>query len=247
MRSLRALSVLGCVLFLPQQTPPPPSRPQIPRVELQVDDKGADVAPWVREFILLVDRNWSMPAEAVTIQGHVGLTFNVSRDGKISDLAVVTPAADEALNAAVKDAIAQASLAQSTPSNYPDDRMPVAVTAYYNEAPPRATVQKVVPPPGVHAPGSGDGVTTPIVTYELKPHYTSDAMRARVQGAVMLGCVVDVDGSVRDVKVLASLDRWLGLDAEAIRAASQWKFKPGTLSGEAVPVWITIEMHFTLK
>jgi TonB family protein len=247
MRSLRALSVLGCVLFLPQQTPPPPSRPQIPRIELQVDDKGADVAPWARDFILLVDRNWSMPAEAATIQGHVGLTFNVSRDGKISDLAVLAPAAADVLNTAVKDAIAQASLAQSTPSNYPDDRMPVAVTAYYNEAPPRATIPKVDPPPGVYAPSQGNGITTPRVTYEEKPHYTSDAMRARVQGAVVLGCVVDVDGSVRDVKVLASLDRWLGLDAEAIRAATQWKFTPGIRSGEAVPVWITIQMAFTLK
>jgi TonB family protein len=238
MQSLRALSVLGCVLLLPQQTPPPPSRPQIPRIELQVDDKGADVAPWVRAFIRQVDWNWSMPAEAATIQGHVGVTFIVSRDGKISDLAIVAP---------VKDAVAQASLAESTPSNYPDDRMPVAATLYYNESPPRATIPRVDPPPGVYAPRPGDGVTTPLVTYERKPPYTPDAMRARIQGVVLLGCVVGVDGSVRDVKVLASLDPWLGLDEEAIKAAGQWKFKPGTLSGEAVPVWITIEMRFTLR
>lgn len=246
MRSLRALSVLGCVLFLPQQTPPPPSRPQIPRIELQVDDKGADVTPWVRQFIRLVDRNWLLPPEAVTAEGHVGVTFNVSRDGKISDLVIVAPAVADALNTAAKDAIASVSLFASAPSNYPDDRMPVGATLYYNEAPPRPVLAKFDLPPGVYDEHR-DGVTLPRLVHAEKAQYTSDAMRARIQGSVEIGCVVDVDGSVRDARVLASLDRWLGLDAEALKAATQWKFTPGTRSGEAVPVWVTIQMAFTLQ
>ena len=41
---------------------------------------------------------------------------------------------------------------------------------------------------------------------EVKPQYTSDAMRAKVQGTVLLECVVKPDGSVGDVKVVRSLD-----------------------------------------
>ena len=37
------------------------------------------------------------------------------------------------------------------------------------------------------------------------------------------------------------------LDEEAIKAAKQWDFKPGTKDGEAVAVQVNIEMTFTLK
>jgi outer membrane biosynthesis protein TonB len=47
-------------------------------------------------------------------------------------------------------------------------------------------------------------------------------------------------------QVTRSLDQKFGLDQEAIKAASAWRFKPGTLSGRAVPVMITMELQFTL-
>ena len=34
---------------------------------------------------------------------------------------------------------------------------------------------------------------------------------------------------------------------EAIKAARQWRFAPGTRMGQAVPVQITIELTFTLR
>jgi periplasmic protein TonB len=93
----------------------------------------------------------------------------------------------------------------------------------------------------------GNGVTTPQVVREVKPQYTSDAMRAKVQGTVLVQCIVRPDGSVGDVQVLRSLDPTFGLDQEAIKAARQWRFRPGTRLGEAVPVQITIELTFTLR
>ena len=82
---------------------------------------------------------------------------------------------------------------------------------------------------------------------EVKPQYTSDAMRAKVQGTVLLECVVRPDGSVGDVQILRSLDGVFGLDQEAIKAAKQWRFAPGTRLGEPVPVLVTIELTFTLR
>jgi TonB family protein len=98
---------------------------------------------------------------------------------------------------------------------------------------------------GVYQPGNG--VTLPRILREVKPAYTSDAMRAKVQGTVLLQCVVRPDGSVSDVQVLRSLDSVFGLDQEAIKAARQWRFAPGTRMGQAVPVQITIELTFTLR
>ena len=92
-----------------------------------------------------------------------------------------------------------------------------------------------------------DGVTLPRVLHEERPQYTSDAMRAKVQGTVLLECVVRVDGSVSDVQIVRSLDPTFGLDQQAMAAARRWRFAPGTRMGEPVPVLITIELTFTLR
>jgi TonB family protein len=98
---------------------------------------------------------------------------------------------------------------------------------------------------GVYQPGNG--VTLPHVLREVKPTYTSEAMRAKVQGTVLLQCVVRPNGSVSDIQVVRSLDPVFGLDEEAKKAASEWKFTPGTRMGQPVPVQITIELTFTLR
>jgi protein TonB len=98
---------------------------------------------------------------------------------------------------------------------------------------------------GTYRPGNG--VTIPVVVKEVKPQYTSDAMRAKVQGTVLLECVVRPDGSVGEVKVVRSLDSTFGLDLEAMKAARNWRFRPGMRLGEPVSVLVTIELTFTLR
>ena len=98
---------------------------------------------------------------------------------------------------------------------------------------------------GVHP--NGPGVTTPVVIQQVKPQYTADAMRAKVQGSVWLECVVMPDGSVGNVRVTRSLDALFGLDQEAVAAARQWRFKPGMANGKPTAVAITIELTFTLR
>jgi protein TonB len=93
----------------------------------------------------------------------------------------------------------------------------------------------------------GDGVTLPRVLHDERPQYTSDAMRAKVQGAVVVECVVLADGSVGDVRVVRSLDPTFGLDQQAVAAAHKWRFTPGTRLGQPVAVLVTIELTFTLR
>jgi protein TonB len=95
----------------------------------------------------------------------------------------------------------------------------------------------------------GSGISTPVRVREVKPAYTSDAMRAKIQGVVLLRAIVNRDGTVGDVEVIRSLDSTFGLDQEAIKAAKQWLFRPSirTATGEPVPVEITIELTFTLR
>jgi TonB family protein len=98
---------------------------------------------------------------------------------------------------------------------------------------------------GVYRPGNG--VSIPRVLREVKPTYTAEAMRAKVQGSVFLECVILPDGSVGRVEVVKSLDPTFGLDQEAVKAARQWRFAPGTRFGEPVAVLVTIALDFTLR
>ncbi|HTK29117.1 MAG TPA: TonB family protein [Vicinamibacterales bacterium] len=98
---------------------------------------------------------------------------------------------------------------------------------------------------GVYQPGSG--VTDPQLVRQVKPEYTPDAMRARIQGAATVECVVKTDGVPADCHIFRSLDSTFGLDQEAIKAAQKWRFLPGKLHGSPVNVQILIEMSFTLR
>lgn len=93
----------------------------------------------------------------------------------------------------------------------------------------------------------GNGVSLPSVVTSVKPQYTPQAMAAGIEGTVLLQIVVQADGNVGDVTVERSLDSELGLDKEAVSAAKQWTFKPGTKDGKAVMVRVHLEMKFTLK
>ena len=93
----------------------------------------------------------------------------------------------------------------------------------------------------------GPSLQNPRILREVKPRYTAEAMRAKVQGSVWLEVVVLSDGMVGDITVTKSLDTVFGLDEEAIRAAQQWRFAPGTRFGEPVSVLVSIEMSFSTK
>lgn len=95
--------------------------------------------------------------------------------------------------------------------------------------------------------GVGNGVTAPIPLRRPPPAYTAEAMRARLQGMVVLHCVVRPDGKCSDIRVLKSLDTMFGLDQQAIASAREWVFRPGMRMGQPVPVLVTLEIGFTIR
>jgi protein TonB len=97
---------------------------------------------------------------------------------------------------------------------------------------------------GVFQPGNG--VSWPTVIAPHDPTYTSEAMRAKVQGKVLLTAVVEPDGTVTDIKVTKSLDRMYGLDQAAIEAARKWRFDPCRRDSRPVPCSIEMELEFRL-
>lgn len=95
--------------------------------------------------------------------------------------------------------------------------------------------------------GIGNGVSAPIPLRRPPPAYTADAMRARLQGVVVLHCVVQPDGKCSDIRVTQSLDMVFGLDDQAIASAREWRFRPGQRLGSPVPVRVTLEIAFNIR
>jgi TonB family protein len=95
--------------------------------------------------------------------------------------------------------------------------------------------------------GPGNGVTDPVQIKDMRPLYTADALRAKIQGAAQLECVIEPDGTVSECRVTKSLDPVFGLDLEAIKAAKQFRFRPATLNGKPVRYRALFEITFVLR
>ncbi len=104
---------------------------------IQFDTKGVEFGPWIRRFIAQVKRNWEplIPLSAMTSKGHVVVTFNVHKDGNITDLNVAGPSAVSAFNTAAYGALASSNPTAALPPEYPADKAFFTVTFFYNEEP----------------------------------------------------------------------------------------------------------------
>jgi periplasmic protein TonB len=104
---------------------------------------------------------------------------------------------------------------------------------------------------GGTGPGTGDeplrvggDVKAPQLTNRVEPQYPEAARKARMEGVVILEAIITASGNVEDVKVLKSVNPLL--DAAASRAVQQWKYRPATLNGRAVRVYLTVTVTFNL-
>ena len=103
---------------------------------IQFDTKGVDFGPWMRRFIAQIRRNWFVPYAAMSLRGHVVLSFNVHRDGTITDLQVLQPSAIDAFTKSAFNAVKLSNPTVPFPPEYPDEQGRFIVTFYFNETPP---------------------------------------------------------------------------------------------------------------
>jgi TonB family protein len=103
--------------------------------EIQFDTKGVEFGPWIRRFVAQVKHNWLIPYAAMTSKGRVVVTFNVHKNGSITDLTVVGPSPINAFNTAAYGALASSNPTAPLPPEYPSDKAFFTVTFFYNEEP----------------------------------------------------------------------------------------------------------------
>lgn len=98
----------------------------------------------------------------------------------------------------------------------------------------------------IYDPGQ-PGVTAPVLIQRVPARYPPEAQTRRLQGTVVVRCVVEPDGTVSAATVTRSVDPEYGLDAEAVNAVRQWRFEPGRREGQPVRVAALVTITFTLR
>lgn len=104
-------------------------------------------------------------------------------------------------------------------------------------------------PPDIAPPWDGQPLQGAQLRYAVAPPpaYPRDAVRAGLQGTVMLRILVDVDGRPLQVIVDRSSGHRL-LDREAVRHVQQrWRFEPAMRDGRAVQAWGLVPIDFSLQ
>ncbi len=91
----------------------------------------------------------------------------------------------------------------------------------------------------------GGEVVPPVLESRISPVYPEIARKARVQGVVIVEAIIDKQGNVTDARVLRGLP--MGVSEAATAAIQKWKYKPATLNGRPVSVYLTVTVTFTLQ
>ena len=103
---------------------------------IQFDTKGVEFGPWIRRFVAQIKRNWLIPEAAMVMKGHVVITFNVHKDGRITDVSIKQPSGIDAFDRAAANSLQWSNPTTPLPPEYPSPSAFFTVTFYYNEQPP---------------------------------------------------------------------------------------------------------------
>ncbi len=183
------------------------------------------------------------PEEAIrdSLEGKVFLKFRVNVDGSVSDVKVLK--GKEIFHKAAIDAISQYRF---KPAEHNGKPVSVWMIQRINFQLPK---QQTTPP------ASGDADSSKVLEFfmvEVRPKlmhavepipHPEEAIRDSLEGKVFVNFIVNVDGSVSDVRVL----RGLGVFHQAaIDAISQFRYIPAEHNGKPVAVWMTQPINFQL-
>jgi len=198
------------------------------------------------------DPKYTDAARLAGIQGNVELDIVVLANGTVGDVRV-TKSLEAGLDA---QAILSAKQWLFKPAMKDGSPVAMIVGLVVEFKLPQVPASAPVVLPGVldghgkefyffnypNGQANAQGLVPPKPIKQVTPKYTSDALRAKIQGDVEVEIIVLTDGTVGDVRVTKSLDA--GLDEQAIAAARQWRFQPATKDGQPVEYTATLSLEF---
>lgn len=217
-----ALTISFCLPGLsPAQTPP--QAPVRIGGDMQGPKKIKDVKPVYPE-----------EARAAGIQGTVIVEAKVGTDGSVLD-AKVLRSVESSLDLAALDAVRQWKFMPTLLNGAPVEViMTASVRFALGESKAGETPLRV-----------GGDIKEPKKIKDVRPFYPEDARNEKIQGTVILECIIATDGTVRQAKILRSAHP--SLDVAASEAVMQWEYTPTLLNGAPVELLMTVTVSFTLN
>ncbi len=100
------------------------------------------------------------------------------------------------------------------------------------------------PPPPAKAVRVGGDIREPRKVVDVDPVYPDLALKAGVQGIVIIEATLDARGRVVNATVLRGVPM---LDEAALEAVRRWVYTPTLLGGVPTPVIMTVTVRFRLK
>jgi len=114
-------------------------------------------------------------------------------------------------------------------------------------------------PPAANPPiGAGDGhdakdsdavhvggpVKPPVLIRSVDPSISNEMRKEKFNGTVQVHLIIETDGKPTHVQVVRGLGN--DFDDAAVRAVSQYRFKPATRDGKPVKVDLFIDVNFNV-
>jgi TonB family protein len=113
----------------------------------------------------------------------------------------------------------------------------------YAKAPHTGPPFPVVYEGDIYSPG--DGVSDPKLIYSIEPEFSEEGRAKRINGEVLIGCVVTPEGTPANVHVLRGIG--YGMDEQAVAAVQKYRFKPAEKDGKPIAVRIAVSTKFFVK
>lgn len=88
-------------------------------------------------------------------------------------------------------------------------------------------------------------VKAPVIITRVDPSYPNALMRAKLPGKVVLRCVIDKNGRIRDAQVIYATMPAFG--AAVLQALPRWRYTPASLQGTAVDCYLDLTVDFGVK
>jgi periplasmic protein TonB len=89
-------------------------------------------------------------------------------------------------------------------------------------------------------------VVAPVLVRRVDPRYPAQLQRVGVSATVIVRCIIDKNGSVRNAEVVVPASM-APFNSEVLGVLPQWKYKPATYAGKAVDSYLTVTVHFSIR
>lgn len=88
-------------------------------------------------------------------------------------------------------------------------------------------------------------VKAPVIITRVDPNYPPALQRAKMPGKVVLRCIIDKNGRIRDAQVIYATIPAFG-DA-VLQALPKWRYTPASLQGAAVDCYLDLTVDFGVR